>query len=360
MMLDQLTPRIAIRELIATIWHSAEIGKHVIRGSNQLRIQELQNKLEAYSLFEHVDHALSLNSSGKLSLPHLIERCTRLDSYSSVWASEGVGHYFAESHFVDNRRPQAIMSKPASLGVSRTRLVPLNAGLGLGLAEWILEKADRKHRIDCQTLSEFVEACRDNCSPGYEEVGFEALGLAAVTLHPHLLSTIDKILSQHYPDILDYFWHGVGRALYFSPIHLFPLCQQPWHGFELCRRIAPHAIGRQNAAAGFMWALTLVNIRHPEIVADFLKREAANALEPKALVNGLCSALLVWRDIQPDERQVNEFVRYQPRLPFTSKLWKTHVEESWARTLRDTGWNERDMGLLFRFQNLVADAINRQ
>jgi len=108
-----------------------------------------------------------------------------------------------------------------------------------------------------------------------------------------LIAPIDLLLSSHYPDLLDYFWHGVGRALYFSPTQFLPLCSKPWQGLDTSLQEPPHEAGRRNAVAGFVWALTLVNIRNTEIVAEFLDRNVAHLPEPQTFVNGLCSALIV-------------------------------------------------------------------
>jgi hypothetical protein len=353
---DRFTPRRVIREIMSLAWHSAELAQQITSGLDTLFLQEFQNKLEAFSLFEHVDYALGLGPSSSLSLSQLVARVAALDPYISVWATEGVGHYFADRYLANHNDPHALMSCPDLLGVPQTSLVPLNAGLGLALAEWLLDTANRERPIDRRVIATFVGLCRNNCSPGCEGVGFEALGLAARSLHPHLIAPIDALLSSHYPDLLDYFWHGVGRALYFSPTQFLPLCFKPWQGLDTSLQEPLHAAGRRNAVAGFVWALTLVNIRNPEIVAEFLDRNAAHLPEPQTFVNGLCSALIVWSDAQPGQRHVEDFVDYRVGSSDgpLSRLWTTYVRRPWIRTLRDHSWDERHMGCLFRYQSLVG------
>jgi len=352
---DRFTPRRVVREIMIAMWHSAELSKQISSGSNTLLAEEFQNKLEAFCLFEYIDYALSLDTAGPLSLSQLVARAARLNSYCSVWATEGVGHYFADAYLKDHSDPSALMSRPDSLGVPGSSLVPLNAGLGLALAEWLLGVGCGR-RMDRHSLTTFVELCLCNCSPGYEGVGFEALGLVARSLYPHLMSAIDELLARHYPDLLEYFWHGAGRAVYFSLTQLFPFRSEPWHGLEMCLRESPHALGKRNAVAGFAWALALVNIRHPEIVAAFLDRRATQVPNPEALVNGLCSALLVWRSAQPGQRHVVDFVGYRRNLSDApqSRLWARYVRQPWIQTLRERSWDELQMGLLFRYQSLVG------
>lgn len=353
---DRFTPRRVIRDIMGVAWHSNELAQQITSGLDTLFLQEFQNKLEAFSLFEHVDYALGLGPSSSLSLSQLVARAAILDPYASVWATEGVGHYLADRYLVDHDDPHALMSCPDFLGVPQASLVPLNAGLGLALAEWFLDTADRERPIDRRVIATFVELCSNNCSPGYEGAGFEALGLAARSLHPHLISPIDALLSSYYPDLLDYFWHGIGRALYFAPTQFLPLCSKPWQGLDTSLQEPPHAAGRRNAVAGFVWALTLVNIRNPGIVAEFLDRNAAHLPEPQTFVNGLCSALIIWSDAQSGQRQVGDFVDYRVGSSDDplSRLWTTYVRWPWTRTLREHSWDERHMGSLFRYQSLIG------
>jgi hypothetical protein len=352
--LDRFDPRGAIREVMSVAWHAAALAQRITSGEDKLFLQEFQNKLESFSLFEHIDYALNLDAFNSQTLSQLVNCVAALDPSISVWATEGVGHYFANCYLANHNEAHALMSDPDLLELSKASLVPLNAGLGLALAEWLLET--RNQPLDRRAIDAYVGLCRNNCSPGYEGVGFEALGLAARSLHPHLISPIDALLSIHYPDLVDYFWHGIGRALYFSPTQFLPLCSGPWQGFDMSFQEPPHESGRRNAVAGYIWALTLVNIRNPEIVAEFLSRKATHLLEPRAFVNGLCSALIIWNNAQPGQRQVEDFIDHRAGLSEgrLSRLWTTYVQLPWDRTLRDHSWDERRLGSLFRYQSLVG------
>jgi hypothetical protein len=353
--LDSFTPRRALRQMMTALWRSAELTKLVTPGRENLLLREFQNKLEAFCLFEHIDYALNLSHNTPLSISQLVARTAKLGPYCSVWATEGVGHYVVDGDLGEGKYPHALMSRPESLEVPRASLVPLNAGMGLALAESLLDTADREKGIDRRVLSKFVQLCLSNCSPGNEGVGFEALGLAARSLHPQVIPAMEAILSCYFPELLEYFWHGVGRAIYFSPSQFLPFCAEPWHGLDMCLHEPPHTLGKQNAVAGFVWALTLVNIRQPEIVAAFLNRHMEQIPEREAVVNGLCSALLVWRETQPAERQLSEFVEYEPDSSESplSRLWKKHVREPWDDVVQEHPINENNVGKLFRYQSLV-------
>jgi len=351
-----LSPRNMVRGSMTAMWLSAELARKISSGSNIRLAREFQNKLEAFCLFEYVDYALSLSDSGPLSLSQLVARADRLNPYDSVWATEGVGHYYGQACLLHQGCPQSLQASPESLGIPKSSLVPLNSGLGLALAEACFEPENHGQRVDCQRLMTFAQWCLDYCTHGCEAIGFESLGLVARSLHPHLVPEIDELLSRHHPELVEYFWHGVGRALYFSPSLLFPIRPDPWYGLEMCLKEVPHELGKRNAIAGFSWALALVNIRHPEIVAEFLNRHATQVPYPEAIVNGFCSALLIWRDAQPRQRHVDDFVdvsRGSSNLPLR-RIWAKYVAEPWTQTLCEHRWDEGKMGLLFRYQSSIG------
>ena len=85
-----------------------------------------------------------------------------------------------------------------------------------------------------------------------------------------MVRIVDRGLSAIDPDIVGYFWHGVGRGLYFLPINALPCSSSTWRAVEMAHEEAPHTLGRLNALGGLAWAVTLVNIRHPAILEAFL------------------------------------------------------------------------------------------
>ena len=68
----------------------------------------------------------------------------------------------------------------------------------------------------------------------------------------------------------EFFWHGAGRAMYFSPMYMLPGLS-PWNAAE---QEPPNETARRNARAGVAWAFTIVNVRQPEIAANFLHQRA--------------------------------------------------------------------------------------
>jgi hypothetical protein len=92
-------------------------------------------------------------------------------------------------------------------------------------------------------------------------------------------------------------------------------------------RELPAGPARRNATAGLAWALTLVNTRHPDVVAVALERtatEIADPAEATAVANGISSALLVWHDLVGLDAHLAAFLAHRPEPPCDA-LWRDLV-----------------------------------
>ncbi len=272
---------------------------------------EFQNKMEAFCLFEYID--LEIGVSGG----------TVCEARTGYLPSAG--------------------------------LVPLHTGMGLSLAETVLGSISSRPS-DCGTLiSKFTELCNRNSRAGYAGAAFEALGLVVRNLHPHLIPAIDLFLSKN-DALLAYFWHGVGRGIYFSPATFSPFCSAPWKALDMCRREPPHELGRRNAIAGLAWALTLINIRQPEIMEAFLKHHGSRLAEVDAFANGVCSAMMIWFEVSPGDIYLNAFQQHGPSYSEATlmRIWDKCVRQSWSNALyyhrifSEAG----ELDEIFRFQDL--------
>src|SRR5262249_11421336 len=174
----------------------------------------------------------------------------------------------------------------------------LHAGMGLSFANRLLEtiKPGSPGGRVREVLGQFVELCKENSTNGYQGAAYESLGLVARNLYPHMVRSIDQQLSAIHGDLVGYFWHGVGRAIYFAPTNFWPDGRSPDRGVEMALRVSPHEVARLNSLAGLTWALTLVNIRQPEIMQSLLKRQGRLLNEDGAFSNGLSSAIIIWQD----------------------------------------------------------------
>jgi hypothetical protein len=331
-----LTPRRALKATFDMMQLSAEALKVLLPGRDSRVVwQEFQNKLQAYDLFENVDSALALDGGDDAPLSQLVARARGLEAFRAVWATEGVGHYYAETRWARTGTPTRLLRGRDSDALPAGCLAALHAGMGLSLAARLLgalgpcgEESEMR-----DALRRYVELCRDNSRDGYVGAAYEALGLVARNLHPHLVAAIDRQLPEVDERLVGYFWHGVGRGIYFAPTNFLPLNSSPWRGVELTQREPPHETGRLNALAGLAWAVTLVNIRQPEILEAFVSRHACGPAGGDAISNGVSSAVIIWRDTTGGDSHLDAFCRHRPDASEHGLvgLWERQV----ARPCRD-------------------------
>jgi hypothetical protein len=204
-------------------------------------------------------------------------------------------------------------------------------------------------------LARFVAACRENSREGYAEVALEALGLVARNLRPALVPLLDRGLAALDPGLPACFWHGVGRGLYFGPTNLVP-CRCPlWPGLNKARSEPPHQLGRLNAVAGLSWALALVNVRHPEVIAAFVEHLGDGTAWGAAFSDGLCSALLVWDRWAPRSPQVAALLSHRagPAGGGSQRRWERLVVVP-VRALFGRAVPEERVASIFRYGEIQA------
>jgi hypothetical protein len=262
------------------------------RGDARIRWFELRNKIAAYRLFQGRDLA------GEAAI-------SRLDPYSRLFAAEGDGYR--------NVRTGALMPEmPPDLSPIAT-----HAGAGLRLAEQALESIDAGN-CESEVLAEFSVVCRRDAFEGFGGILEEALGLVARTLYPHLMERLDERLRMMNAGFWARFWHGAGRGIYFAPSNIPPFRAVPWSGVAMCLREPPHETGRRNALSGFCFALTLVNLRQPEILEAFFKHHAARAAN---CIDGAQAAMAVWTLSGVSSEATEWLAPYHPSARTARVLW---------------------------------------
>ncbi len=354
---DGLTPRLAVRTLFQIMQDSAGIVELITpHHDGQIAWRELQNKLQSFYLFEHVDSVLSISGRAEPSLPELLDRASRLGPFFSVWATEGLGHYYSDWHLSHGSLPDQLLSGPRAPYLPPASLIPLHAGLGLSFVESLLRATDKGQLDAAAVVSTLIQFCHNNVQRGFQGEVWEALGLAARNLYPHLVAAIDLLLSRIDSALQAYFWHGVGRAIYFAPTNFLPFRNAPWKAVQMCLVEPSHSLGKRNALAGFSWALTLVNLRNPEVMATFLKHHWKDIVHSDAFANGVCSAIVVWHDSAPSDDDLDAFYRYEPPKsdPSLIDLWHKYVTQTRNDALRyhRVLAKHNALGEIFRYRNL--------
>jgi hypothetical protein len=179
-----------------------------------------------------------------------------------------------------------------------------------------------------------------------------------------MLQILDQQLSEIEQDVVGYYWHGVGRALYFFPTYFVPGSCSPWRAVE---REAPHELARFNVLAGLAWAVTLVNLRQPKIMEAVLKYHGDQLSESGAFSNGVASSIMMRYDTTPDAPFIIPFCEYQSD-PYDSGLverWKDQVGSPCQEALQQyypVLKEHNRLDEMFRYQPLaeLVDRLKRQ
>jgi hypothetical protein len=362
---DALTARRMMMVTFEVMQVLAETLKFFMPGQDSRAAwQEFKNKLQTFNLFEHADSLLNIPRDGGLSLPELVKRAYLLEPYLAVWVTEGLGHYYAECIWEQDGKPRGLLKNAQSGRLSTQSMIALHAGMGLSFANHVLESVKPKSNSSeiRKALEEFVMLCRINSRKGYAEAAIEAVGLVVRNLYPQMLYAVDEQFSAIDQGLVGYFWHGVGRAIYFAPRNFVPCGNSAWRAVEMCESESPHELGRLNALAGLAWAMMLVNIRHPEIIEMLIKNHG-DRLSQDAFSNGVISSAIVWRDSTGGDSYLDRICQHQPCSSDSQLvgLWDKLVKRPCEEALQDyyAVLKRHDcLGELFRYQ-FVPELIAR-
>lgn len=310
-------------------------------GDRDHGLRELANKVRAYERFVSAPDVEPSRFAGAVA---------GLDDWEATWVKEGIGYRWGL------RRSGGAELRDARVVPADWRL-PLHTGLGLGLA--VAELDALSWRPDGReveaAVDRFVRRASGGTADGWRLAVLEALGLVARTLHPHRLAALDGAVSAAGPELRRAFWHGVGRGLYFAPTAALPFLagSAATRLAELAASV-PDGEAREQVVGGWAWALALVNVRHPEVVAAALRGREVPAAA--AFADGVACALIVWRACGGGERRVERFLAHRPVEGAVAARWRTLLavcEEALARppapgeplgglfTVRPHRWRQR-------------------
>jgi hypothetical protein len=316
----------------------------IFRGLNPLQdgpltLQELQNKFQVFSLVRNIPATLDLSLEPPYPpLLEVVQRAYAMESYPALWAVEGIGHWYGDTFFTRHEAPRDILMEASVCDLPAESLTMLHAGIGMSFAQHWMKTvnhfspiADIRH-----VLAQVIALCRENSRPGYEGAALESLGLIAQngqfysdTRPDQMVQSVSQELAHIDPQAFEYFWHGVGRAHYFLPIHFVPGYGSIWHAVRMLQEAVPNARAWLNALAGLAWGVTMVNIRHPQIVAGFLRHHGAQLLADDGFANGVASSIMMRSDTTPNAPFIIPFYQYRPdsadlRLV---QLWNSQVRQ---------------------------------
>jgi len=326
-------------------------------GDAGLAWQEFKDKLQVFFWVRKVQSLLQLPPEGTyVPLSDLVARAYALDPFPALWAVEGAGHYYGDSFWGRGEDPRDLLTDARASAVPDKSMTMLHAGIGLSFAQHLL--ADITPQSPGPeiwgTLRRFIRLCLENSRPGYVGAAFESLGLVARDFHPReLVPVLDRQLALIDEEVLAYFWHGVGRAIYFSPTYFLPFGRSPWRAVEMVHGEAPHELGRLNAMAGLAWAMTLVNMRRPQVMEAVVRQHAGEFAREDAFSYGVAASIAMRYDTTPGQDFIARFCLYQPSDPGVAAAWEVLVRRPCMDALqrvypalKETG----RLGKLFRYQ----------
>jgi hypothetical protein len=286
--------------------------------------RELDNKFEAFRLFQYAERELG-GPVDRLPLDDVVRRALTLETFRAIWILEGVGQIKGAA---SNLAVQGLLTEGNGSSLPDRAMIPLHAGMGTAFGEKLLGSLGSNPTASevGRAVGEFIDVCRANCRPGWEDACMEPLGLVARCLYPHLLSAVSAAMEAVSPALRGLFWHGVGRSLYFVPTNFLPI---PGAHERMLRSAAAEGgrvEDRRQALAGLIWAVTLVNLPEPSVIRSLLPICSEMKMQAE-FSNGLISALLVWRHMAPgDLRHLIHYTRPLPARDPNAVLWNAWIE----------------------------------
>jgi hypothetical protein len=317
-MFDVLTPRNLFRTALDVGMMSARALESAAGESrDRARWAELRNRLHAYKLFQYADYTLGGTELPGLDLAIIIGRTSPLDPADRVWTAEGAGYRWAEANAGAGREPLL-----APVSVPEWTQIPLHAGTGLSIATHTLSSTEATERPQ-RTAEVLVERSARSAVSGFERVAFESVGLVLRNLYPHLLPDISSVVAAGGKVLQACLWHGIGRGTYFAPSNWGPAQSSIRNALAGIEAQTRDASSRSNATAGLIWALNLVNLRTPEVLAAAVAA-VGRQCDAEAFANGIMSSLVVWQHAAPGDSAVTRLIEYEPDEP-VRRLWDSLV-----------------------------------
>lgn len=318
--------------------------------------QELKNKLEVFTLVANLSSILKLTPGQFIPLPELVQKAYTLSPFAALWAVEGLGHHYTDTYLDQKGIPHGLLSE-AEAQVPPESLLMLHAGMGLAFASRLLDtlepdapSASATHSV----LQQFVSLCKDNARPGYLGAAIESLGLVTRDFFPELLDVVHEQFVEVAPELLGFFWHGAGRALYFSRQYFVPVLSTVWEGVD---EEAHNCPDRESAMAGLAWAVTVVNMRQPAIMENVLRSQTQRSPLAHGFTNGMISTVVMRQDTTPGAPLISEFIQHHPPDPQMAAVWDTRVAAPCTVALQKyypVLKEHHELDQVFRYQDLAA------
>jgi hypothetical protein len=347
----------------AAVAGSIAAARALTPGDNlRLTIALLRNTYGVINLVNQASAMLNL-PPGPIDLGMAIDRAYSFGQYSPLWLVEGLGESYADRNWSDVAPVRSLLTEGQGARLPEKSLLMMHAGIGISFAQRIMRQLTPVSSDSqvADALRRFIDLVRTNSRPGYEGPALESLGLVARTWYSQVVRCIDRVLWTIDRNALEFFWHGVGRSAYFTPLNLLPGTS----AFQGVVTEAPHELALLSATAGATWAFTLVNIREPEVLFHLVAKNAQSLSANDAFTNGMISTVMMANDMIPGDPYTTALCEYTPAQadPAALRNWDTLVRIPCRQAttaifpvLQQSG----RLGEVFRYQNLGALARNSE
>ena len=280
-----------------------------------------------------------------------------MEEADSIWSAEGFGRHYADSHFRDLAGAQQLLT-PAFSQIARkySRAIPLRDGTGPcgDVVEFNLQHSSGHPAPESARVLRSLQICSQG---GFAGAAYENLGLVCRTQYPELIPDIDRLLLALDTKMAAYFWHGVGRALYFLPTGFVPSNRSMCRVLKESQEEPPHCSGQVECHSGSSMGVYIgQHARNARIMEAFLRNCGASLPDAEAFVNGVQSALMIWCDCAGQDPILRRFCEHRPDLSGgeAANLWEWYAGRPSRRAARDYPVVEAHgrVGELFRFQSM--------
>lgn len=294
----------------------------------ELAVQEFRNKVEVFVLVKGLNRILGLPNNQFVPLAPVVEKAyNQLTPFQVLWGIEGVGHYYADSYWRNFGPPTGLLLEK-NVSVPAKSLLMLHAGMGLCFGDRLLGVENPTLTANSPlsqfrpVVQQFVKLAKENSRDGYLGPVIESLGLVTRDFYPDMLPRVSQAVLEVAPELQGFFWHGAGRALYFSRQYFLPVLSTAWAGIDRETQSAPQQL---SAMAGLAWGVALVNMRQPEIIEVALENFIVKSPLQEGFANGVASTTIMRQDTTPDAPFIASFYQYQPANPKLYPLWNRLV-----------------------------------
>ena len=342
-----------------TIGHLATQGTLAVNAlslQQALYAKQAQNTRYIFTLVRNNPEKLGIPPSGMFDLGEFMQKAYSVGDFENIWVVEGLGHVYTQRAWNGRDDAEGIMWDGQAADMPEKSLTMMHAGLGLALAESLIKQLNpdsSTHEVE-RVLKLFIKLCRNNSRPGYAGCALESLGLVTRCFNYPMVDLVQRILADVCETTWEFFWRGAGRALYFSPGHMVQPLFSPWIAAD---QEAPNDRAYKILRAGISWPTNIVNMRHPEIFEDLIRRRGPAEENENTIRHGVAASTTMAMDITPDHPVVKDYLAYVPKSqdPEVQRLWKKLVHEpvhNAVHRYQPVLKKHKMLDQVFRFQDL--------